>query len=283
MSKIYSYGIDTSKWQNSKVDYGLAKKDGVEFVLLRIGYNKTKDPCFEQDYANAVRSGLKIGVYFYTISTKESEYIADATRVLGWLNNRHLDFPVALDVEDAKQKKISKYDNSMNYNAFSRKISSYGIYDCMLYTGENFFNNYFQSNLIKDHLWIAKYSQNEPIVNHRISIWQFTSDYIDTDYYKGKLDRDYVLINSFSSSGVALNLISLNPYVEPTRNLKLTIPRQKGNDVKWLQYELGFTGTDLDGILGPYTSKMIKEYQSKFGLKVDGIVGSATRFALKNN
>ncbi len=283
MSNIYSYGIDTSKWQKSKVDFAKAKAKGVEFVILRIGYNKTMDPCFEQDYANAINVGLKVGVYFYTLSTKEEEYIADATRVLGWLNNRHLDFPIALDVEDARQKKLSPYDNAYNYNAFSRKISSYGVYDCMLYTYESFFNNYFKSSLIKDHLWIAKYSNNEPQVNHKISMWQFTSDKIIEDYYVGKLDRNYVLTDKLLSSGIALQLISLNPYAEPTRVLKLTFPRQKGNDVKWLQYELGFTGKDLDGIFGTDTHEAVIQYQKKYGLLVDGKVGSATRYALKNN
>ena len=36
------YGIDTSKWQSGKVDYAKAKQAGIEFVFLRIGYNKTE-------------------------------------------------------------------------------------------------------------------------------------------------------------------------------------------------------------------------------------------------
>ena len=55
------YGIDTSKWQSSKVDYAKAKQAGIEFVFLRIGYNKTKDKCFERDYAAAIAAGLKVG------------------------------------------------------------------------------------------------------------------------------------------------------------------------------------------------------------------------------
>lgn len=283
MTKIYSYGIDTSKWQASKVDFVKAKEQGVEFVILRVGYNKTKDKCFEQDYEFAKKAGLKVGAYFYTLSTSVSEAIEDATRVLGWLRNRHLDFPVAYDVEDLKQKKLSKETNSLMYNAFRNKIESSLVYDAMLYTGENFFNTYFNKAMIKDDVWIAKYATVEPNVNRRVSIWQFTSGYIDTTYYKGKLDRNYMLVEKMlgNESGSPIENISANPYPEPTRLLKYTLPYMRGNDVKWVQYELGFTGSDIDGIFGKNTKKAVLELQKKKQLKQDGIVGTATIYAIK--
>lgn len=282
MSKIYSYGIDTSKWQASKVDYAKAKEKGIEFVILRIGYNKTKDKCFEQDYSNAIACGLKVGVYFYTLAKNETDATADATRVLGWLNNRHLDFPIAFDVENNVQKKLTKNENSNIYNAFRNKIESTLVYDCMLYTGENFFNTYFNKTMIKDDIWIAKYSSTEPYVNRKISMWQFTSDYIDEEYYKGKLDRNYMLVEKMRQSETPIENIYLNPYAVPTRILKLKIPRMRGNDVKWLQYQLGMSYDEVDGIFGPHTRQCLIDFQKKNGLLVDGICGSASIYALTN-
>lgn len=273
-------GIDTSKWQSSKVDFAKAKKEGVDFVILRIGYNKSKDKCFENDYNKAIAAGLKVGVYFYTISTTTAEAIADATRVLGWLNNRHLDYPVAYDIEDAKQKGVNrKVANSEMYNAFRRVIEDSKHYNAMLYTGEYFYNNYFDKVSITDELWIAKYSNNRPNVGRSINIWQFSSDAVNTSYYKGKLDRNYLLndINRPSKDDVK------NPYPVPSRNLKRTIPMMKGDDVRWLQIELGFKGSDIDGKFGDKTKKAVLDYQDKHGLQKDGIVGPATRYSLLNN
>lgn len=86
-------GIDISKYQSGKVDFVKLKEMGYSFVFIRVGCNKTKDSCFEKDYASAKAAGLKVGAYFATYSTDNEGAVADATRVLGWLNNRHLDFP----------------------------------------------------------------------------------------------------------------------------------------------------------------------------------------------
>lgn len=273
-------GIDTSKWQSSKVDFAKAKKEGVDFIFLRIGCNKTKDKCFENDYNKAIAAGLKVGVYFYTMSTTKTEAAADATRVLGWLNNRHLDYPVAYDIEDAKQKGANrKVANSEMYNAFKRVIEDSKHYDAMLYTGEYFYNNYFDKITVTDDLWIAKYSSKRPEVGRDITIWQFSSDAIDTSFYKGKLDRNYLLgeINKPSKNDTK------NPYPVPSRNLKRKIPMMKGDDVRWLQVELGFTESNVDGKFGDKTKQAVMEYQANHKLTIDGIAGPATRYSLLNN
>lgn len=435
--------IDTSKWQNSKVDYVAAKKAGYAGVILRIGCGNTKDKCFENDYKAAIAAGLLVGVYFYTYSTTEVQAVQDATRVLGWLNNRHLDLPVAYDLEDAKQKGTSRKEiNSAMYNAFAAKIKT--KYDCMLYTGEYFYNNYFNKSVVRGKLWIARYSEKAPYVGRSVYMWQYTSDAISTDFYKQKLDRSYLydlgaekpiydrselvthakmwlgyneadgshkqivdvynnhkplargytvkytdswcatyvsavainagytdiiptecscqkMIDLFKSLGtwveddsyvpkpgdimfydwqdsgssdntgwsdhvgivisVEQGVISViegnynnavkvrklningkyirgygvpaydddaeetNPYPVPTRNLKRTYPMMKGNDVKWLQWELNQKGYNLevDGKFGNDTKNAVRAYQKDHGLKVDGIVGSATRYSMQND
>lgn len=275
-------GIDTSKWQGSKVDYAEALKAGYKFVFLRIGYNTTKDKCFETDYANAKKAGMKVGVYFYTLSQTETQAIADATRVLGWLNGRELDLPVVYDIEDAKQKSASrKIANSEMYNAFSAKITT--KYECMLYTGQYFFNTYFDASKITDRLWIARYSDNKPITDKPASIWQYTSSADKSDFYTKALDRNYLLTDYWGIGNT--EVIEGNPYAVPTRNLKRTYPMMSGNDVKWLQWELNQKGYGLtvDGKFGNDTKKAVRDYQLQHGLKVDGIVGSATRYSLLND
>lgn len=269
-------GIDTSKWQASKVDFAKAKKAGYSFVILRVGCGNTKDKCFEKDYAAAVAAGLMVGVYFYTYATSTVQAEQDATRVLGWLNDRKLDLPVAYDVEDKKQKETDrKILNSAMYNTFAKKIKNAG-YDTMLYTGEYFYNNYFSKALVDDKLWIAKYSSQKPSVGREIEMWQFTSDAIRNDFYTEKLDRNYWYTSEKATE------VKGNPYPVPTRNLKRTFPMMKGNDVKWLQWQLRMNGHQLllDGKFGNDTKKAVLTYQRMHGLKQDGIVGPATRYSL---
>lgn len=282
MSNIYMIGMDTSKHQASKVDYAKAKQNGFGFVILRIGYKTNKDKCFEADYARAKAAGLKVGVYFYTMSKEPTEATQDATRVLGWLNGRHLDLPVFFDLEDKTLASTTrKATNALMYKAFRDKILSSGQYGCGLYSGEYFFNAYIQKDGIDDNLWIAKYSNNAPKVGKTVSIWQFTSDAVKDTYYNGKLDRNYMLVQSLVMPPDYIKIVpKKNPYPEPTRNLKKTIPCMRGNDVKWLQWYLGVT---VDGIFGKDTKNATIAFQQTHGLKVDGIVGSATRYALKNN
>lgn len=255
-------GIDTSKWQNNKVDYAKAKASGYSFVFLRIGAGSAKDRCFDADYAKAKASGLKVGVYFYTYATDNAGALRDARNVVKWLEGRALDLPVAYDIEDTCQKGASrKKKNAEMLDTFARNI---GTYKCMLYTGESFFNTYFEKTLVTVPLWIAKYSTKSPSVGKPIAIWQYTSGAITTDFYKEKLDRNYIVNDIFGFGGVQL------VYPIPARNLK---KGDKGDDVKWLQLKLG---TTPDGIFGANTQKAVIEFQKRNGLVADGIVGPKT-------
>ena len=72
-----------------------------------------------------------------------------------------------------------------------------------------------------------------------------------------------------------------NPYTEPTKNVRLN---SKGNDARWVQYELNRVGhykLIVDGVIGQKSLEAIKDFQQKHNLVVDGIVGPLTREALK--
>lgn len=70
-----------------------------------------------------------------------------------------------------------------------------------------------------------------------------------------------------------------NPYPEPTKNVRLN---SRGNDVRWLQYQLNTYGYRLivDGVAGNLTIGALIDFQRKHGLTADGVCGSATRASL---
>ena len=75
--------------------------------------------------------------------------------------------------------------------------------------------------------------------------------------------------------------INHNPYDEPTKNVRYN---SRGNDVRWLQYELNRHGYHLmvDGIFKNKTLNALEDDQENAGLIPDGICGPLTREKLKN-
>jgi hypothetical protein len=72
-------------------------------------------------------------------------------------------------------------------------------------------------------------------------------------------------------------------FFEGGRNLKVTSPRMRGDDVRQLQFALkdaGFDPGQIDGIYGKKTERAVKRFQKANGLKVDGIAGKKTFAAL---
>ena len=73
-----------------------------------------------------------------------------------------------------------------------------------------------------------------------------------------------------------------NPYQEPKKNVRLG---SKGNDVRWLQYELNKRWYKLvvDGVAGKLTISALIDYQKQNGLDPDGICGPKTIASLKRS
>ena len=278
-------GIDTSKWQNGNVNFLEAKKSGYEFVFLRIGYNQTKDPFFESDYAEAKRAGLKVGGYFYATSLTEQGAVEDANRVLKWIKNKEFDMPLAYDMEEQKMKMSSRKDaNSKQFNAFADIVRKNGFVP-MLYTGSSMFNSYFNKSLINDHLWIAKYGKNDgqnhgcPNVGKQIAIHQYTSAAISNDFYKAKLDRNQMMIG-YEDLMKKVNAPSkpVTPQKPPVNNLNPNREIVRAGQVHANNFVQA--GLVADGIWGAKTKKAaVKVLQHALNLdygksiNVDGIWG----------
>lgn len=73
---------------------------------------------------------------------------------------------------------------------------------------------------------------------------------------------------------------SINPY---TLTASLLRRGAKGDNVRWLQYELRKHGyaIKVDGDFGPATENAVRDYQKSKGLREDGIVGDNTIKSLR--
>ena len=96
------YGLDLSK-HNGTVDFNAIKNSGNDFVILRCGYgvNGTKDPKFEEYYAKAKATGLKVGAYYYSYALNISGALQEARNCLSFISGKQFEMPVYIDMEDA--------------------------------------------------------------------------------------------------------------------------------------------------------------------------------------
>ena len=102
------------------------------------------------------------------------------------------------------------------------------------------------------------------------------------------IDHDSVIEAKGRDVGVVQSRVSgWDRYGRPSfyasRELKLTSPYMRGEDVKKLQIALkerGFDPGQTDGIFGKKTERAVKRFQRSCGLKDDGIAGKNTFFAL---
>lgn len=188
-NKELVYGMDVSQ-HNGKINFKKAKRDGIEFVFIRVGYTGyTKssfslnlDKKYKTYIKDATKAGLKVGVYWYSQSTKVSEAKKEAKALLRAIKGYSITMPVVFDYEFADTKKgrldsakLSKTNMTANALAFLNAVSNAG-YDACIYASENFLGEHLYANQISSSfkVWLANYSSK---TNYKgdYEFWQHTA------------------------------------------------------------------------------------------------------------
>ena len=188
-NKELVYGMAISQ-HNGKIDFKKVKKDGIQFVFIRVGYTGYTKSSFSLNYdknyktyiKDAKKAGLKVGVYWYSQSTKVSEAKKEANALLKAIKGYSITMPVVFDYEFADTKKgrldsarLSKTNMTANALAFLNTVSNAG-YDACIYASENFLGEHLYANQISSSfkVWLANYSSK---TNYRgdYEFWQHTA------------------------------------------------------------------------------------------------------------
>lgn len=286
-------GIDVSAYQGT-INWWAVKQNGIDFAILKvIRKDLNPDKKFEENWKNCEAYGMKVqGVYNYSYATTVAKARSDAKRVLAILGSRRP--MVWMDVEDAVMKNLGKNLISI-INAYGKVMTDAGL-PFGVYTGESFYKTYIKPyGGVSYPMWIARYGKNngkcdvkyQPQVPNMVG-WQYTSKgrvggivgNVDMNVWYKELEAVQGTTKAYS-----------NPYAEPTRLLKKTVPCMRGDDVRWLQFALIHHGclsavnakgkSNIDGILGKDTATAIGVFQKKVGITVDCKCGAVTREYLK--
>ena len=174
-------GIDISE-HNGNIDFVKVKQNGIEFVIIRIGWvgnknNHTVDKKFNEYYLKAKQAGLKIGFYVYSYCKSIEAIRSGADWVLDNLENKEFDLPVFLDLEDSSISYLLKEELTNQAIQFCKIIENWG-YTAGVYANKNWFLNKLDINsLLNYKIWLAEWNNNENhSLGYKVDIWQYADN-----------------------------------------------------------------------------------------------------------
>ena len=183
------FGLDISEWQED-VDFEKLKAQGVEFVILRIGFSylgkMTIDSEFEDYFAAAKAAGIPVGIYLFCYDNSEEDLLKSMDMMFEVLGDEKLELPIVFDWEDFwcfNEYEMSFQDLNYLYRVFEREVTNRG-YKSMLYGSKYYLQEIW--NIDDTPIWLAQY-YDYPTYDKPFEIWQLT-DVGSMDGVNGRCD-----------------------------------------------------------------------------------------------
>lgn len=171
-------GIDVSKWQE-EIDWQEVKNAGIEFAMIRIGYQTeydgdyVLDPCFMANIEGAKAAQIPVGIYFYSYAKDVEQARDQAEWVKENLENYEIDLPVAFDWESwnsFNQAGMSFHTINKVANVFLETLEEAG-YKGMLYSSKVYLEDIWYPT--KYDVWLAQYNSKVTYEGEYL-IWQMS-------------------------------------------------------------------------------------------------------------
>ena len=225
-------GVDLSE-HNPNVDFTKLKQNGIDFVILRVGYGKIisqKDKLFEDYYNKAKQVGLKVGCYWYCYAQTQQELLIECQVFLELIKGKQFEYPVFLDIEEQKTFLIPNLEETVIKGLSMIENAGYfvGIY-CSNYYLDKYFNK------VKNRFvtWVANWNNTPLSIFSRRGIHQFIVEKNEKFHDK---DLDYNMSNYDYS--IPITSVGLNGFTKKQENVQ-----QEINDcyVKYEQLKNGLS------------------------------------------
>ncbi len=214
-TKNTKIGVDVSQWQGD-IDWAKAKSDGVEFAMLRIGYQRgfggeyILDPTFESNFKNAKANNLPLGIYFYSYADSPAEAQAQADWILKTLDevaranglDPSLELGIAFDWESwvyFNGAGMSLYTINKVAETFLQTVQTAG-YKPLLYSSKNYLDLIWQPETLAEKLskqLSASNGATSSAAKSTFDVW--LAQYYDRVTYDG----DYQIWQMTDSGAVA--------------------------------------------------------------------------------
>lgn len=184
--KTSKLGVELSK-SNGKVDFDWLKRNGIDFVMLKIGgrgYESGVISLDEQfaDYMEAAKKAdLDIGVTFYSQAVSVTEAVEEADFVVNQLQSYTIRYPVALVMEEitndtARTDSLSVDQRSQIAEAFLQTIQ-YDGYHAVLYGNEQWLLEKIRPDgLLTDYDVLLNDTNPLPEYPYEFKMWRYATD-----------------------------------------------------------------------------------------------------------
>lgn len=191
-------GVDVSAYQSgSKSNYNTAKKNGVDYAIIRATFTyvvsgkKEEDSQWTEHFDKARAAGVMTGLYCFSQATSKKEAKAEANFICdvyekhirdayGSTNyNAYLDMPIYMDYEKGNGYRINKVSNTnaTSYiDTFCQTIAGRG-YTPGIYACRYDLNNSMDGAALgqKYEIWAAEYGPSNNYKSSDYAIWQYSS------------------------------------------------------------------------------------------------------------
>lgn len=178
-------GIDISVY-NTVYDWNAVKADGIDFVMMRVGYRTygggeiKADAAFQENYKAAKEAGLLVGAYFFSQAISIEEAVEEAIFTAEQLRGLELDFPVAYDWEIIYHDEDGARTDNVPVDvltdcclAFCQHIEAFG-YEPIIYQNKR--TSLFKLDLPRLErypFWLAEYGDG-PTYIYDYDMWQYS-------------------------------------------------------------------------------------------------------------
>lgn len=197
--------IDVSH-HNGKINWDSIKHN-IDGAIIRIGYGDNiqaqDDKYFFNNVNACLENNIPFGFYLYSYADSMQHFESEMQHIMRlsepYLNNMSL--PIFYDLENPGTESFS----NIAAEKFCEFMSNAGIRHG-LYASEYWYNQYINlKDINAPYLWVAKYSENSPIIGTSYDLWQFTDKYYFGNYgpfdvnkvYNNKIftdtNRDFVI------------------------------------------------------------------------------------------
>lgn len=157
-------GVDVSNWQGKNVDYNEIETLAMKFVIIRAGYGSALDhpsqfdATFETNYANATKTGLDVGAYWYSYATSPEAAVREAQSCISKLKGKKFSYPIYFDLEERSQLLKGKTFCDSIIDAFCGELEKAGYYPG-LYCSTYWIQNSVSEKVREKYpVWIAEYN-----------------------------------------------------------------------------------------------------------------------------
>lgn len=190
-------GIDISS-HNGDVNMEKVKSEGIDFIIIRIGYGKNQsqiDKSFQTNYENAIKNNIPVGIYLYSYATNIEDAEKEANLVLNNISNLKIEYPIFIDMEDSdryKEKHNVSYNTCIDICEKFCTVIEDARYYAGIYASLDWLNNkIISSKLDRFDKWVAQWNA-KCSYKKSFGMWQY-SNAGKINGITGNVDLNYAL------------------------------------------------------------------------------------------